>query len=128
MKKRLTSKGTSSRKPKAPSAKENPEVDPRFARVMAAFSGDRRVTSGKMMSSLGLKVDEKIFAMHVRGKFVAKLPKERVDELVEAGLGSAFDPRRDGRVMKEWIELRGDKPPWLELAREAHRFVGGKAR
>jgi TfoX/Sxy family transcriptional regulator of competence genes len=128
MKKRVVSNGTASKKSKTSKERAAADVDPRFARVMTAFSGDRRVTSGKMMSSVGLRVNEKIFAMHVRGKFVAKLPKERVDELVDAGLGSAFDPRRDGRVMKEWIELRGDKPPWLELAREAYRFVGGKAR
>src|SRR6185436_8561811 len=105
MKKRTVSKKHASKKPKALDAKATPEVDPRFARVMAAFSSDRRVTSGRMMSSVGLKVNEKIFAMHVRGKFVATPPKERVDVLVEAGLGFAVDPRRDGRVMKEWVEL-----------------------
>lgn len=101
------------------------DVDPNFAPVIAAFSGDRAVTSGKMMASVGLKVNGKIFAMVVRGKFVAKLPKDRVDELVRAGKGKYFDPRRDGRLMKEWIELSGTKPAWIELAREAHRFVKG---
>ena len=102
------------------------DADPKFAPVIAAFASDRRVIAGKMMASVGLKVDGKIFAMMVRGKFVAKLPKERVNELVESGVGQPFDPRRNGRVMKEWIELNGTKPSWIELATEAHRFVKGK--
>ena len=101
-------------------------VDPKFAAVVAAFAQDRRVTSGKMMASVGLKLNGKIFAMIVRGKLVAKLPKERVDELVRAGLGDHYDPRHDGRLMKEWVELRGTKPSWVELAKEAHRFVEGR--
>jgi hypothetical protein len=91
--------------------------------VIAAFAKDPHVTAGKMMASLGLKVNGKIFAMFVRTKFVAKLPKARIDELVAAGLGVRFDPRRDGRGMKEWIELSGDQPPWVALAKEAHAFV-----
>lgn len=102
------------------------DADPKFAPVVAAFAGDVRVTTGKMMASVGLKVDGKIFAMMVRGKFVAKLPKERVDELVQSGVGEYFDPRRNGRLMKEWIELYGTKPSWVELAEEAHRFVKRK--
>jgi TfoX/Sxy family transcriptional regulator of competence genes len=102
-------------------------IDSRFEPVVAAFARDRQVTAGMMMASVGLKVNGKIFAMMSRGKFVAKLPKARVDELVASGAGVYFDPRRDGRVMKEWIELSGAKPPWIELAREAHRFVKSKA-
>ena len=78
------------------------------------------------MASVGLKVNGKIFAMMSRGKFVVKLPKTRVDELVESGAGEYFDPRRDGRLMKEWIELSGNVPSWVEVATEAHRFVKGK--
>jgi len=99
--------------------------DPRFAEVVEAFRGDRKVTSGTMMASLGLKVNGKIFAMLVRGELVVKLPRERVTELVTSGLGRQFDPRRDGRLMKEWVVVPGSRPPWVELAQEARRFVGG---
>ncbi|HEY1908785.1 MAG TPA: hypothetical protein VGG91_22270 [Myxococcaceae bacterium] len=95
--------------------------DSRFAAVVAAFSHDRRVTSGKMMASFGLRVGGKIFVL------VVKLPRERVDALIAAGRGHAFDPRRDGRLMKEWLVFHGDEPPWLDLAREAYDFVGGAA-
>lgn len=32
------------------------------------------------------------------------------------------DPRF-GAVMKEWVVLQGSEPPWLDVAREAYRFV-----
>jgi TfoX/Sxy family transcriptional regulator of competence genes len=116
-------------KTQKPPAKASPEpVDPGFTRVAAAFEGDRQVTAGKMMASFGLKVNGKIFAMMVEGKFVAKLPKARVDELVASGAGSYFDPRKNGRLMKEWLVLAGKKPAWTELAREAHAYVKGTAR
>jgi TfoX/Sxy family transcriptional regulator of competence genes len=100
-----------------------PPIDPNFAPVARAFASDRQVTCGKLMASIGLKVNGRIFAMMVRGRFVAKLPRSRVDELVQTGVGHSFDPRRNGRPMKEWVVLKGTKPSWLELAKEAHRFV-----
>ena len=64
--------------------------------------------------------------MLVRGSLVVKLPRARVDELVEAGQGKRFDPRRNGRLMKEWLVV----PPasaadWLALANEGLGFVRG---
>ena len=98
------------------------EVDPRFAPVADAFTKDRQVTYGRMMASMGLKVNGKIFAMMVKGKLVAKLPKDRVDELVRAGKGGHFDPGR-GLLMKEWVVVAHGSAPWVDLAREAYRFV-----
>jgi hypothetical protein len=98
------------------------EIDPSFVPVVEAFANERGVTGGIMMASYGLKVNGKIFAMLVKGRFVAKIPKHRVDELVSAGLGDRFDPGH-GKVMKEWISIPAGKANWIELAREAHRFV-----
>jgi hypothetical protein len=97
-------------------------VDAAFAPVVEAFRGDRSVTSGWMMASFGLKVNGRIFAMYPKGKFVAKLPKSRVDALVGERVGKPFDPGH-GRLMKEWIELSGHRAMWVELAKEAYRFV-----
>jgi len=106
---------------------EQSEVHPSFAPVVAAFAKDRQVTRKRMFSSDNvLNVNGKIFAMLVKGKFVAKLPKERVDELVSDGTGEYFDPGH-GRLMKEWVAVGAGRAQWVELAREAHRFVkGGK--
>jgi hypothetical protein len=97
-------------------------VDPRFRPVVSAFESDPRVTRGMMMSSYGLKVGGKIFAMFGRGKFVVKLPKDRVDALVAAGQGARFEPG-PGRVMKEWIAFTDGDRGWAALAKEAYRFV-----
>lgn len=96
--------------------------DPRFLPVVAAFLDDPAVTSGTMMSSYGLKLNGKIFAMYGREKFVAKLPKSRVDELVSRGIGDRFNPGH-GRLMKEWIAIPEHSDHWIELAREAYAFV-----
>jgi TfoX/Sxy family transcriptional regulator of competence genes len=107
---------------KKPAKEARPvEVDPRFAPVVAAFAGDPEVSAGTMMASFGLKVNGKIFAMVAKGRLVVKLPRSRVDELVNGGAGERFDPGH-GRVMKEWIAIEGDAG-WVELAEEAHRFV-----
>jgi TfoX/Sxy family transcriptional regulator of competence genes len=98
------------------------KVDPRFRPVVRAFESDPHVTRGMMMSSYGLKVGGKIFAMFGRGKFVVKLPKGRVDALVAAGKGSRFEPG-PGRVMKEWIAFTDGDRGWATLAREAYDFV-----
>jgi hypothetical protein len=95
--------------------------------LAAAFSRERAVTveKGWGLGSVVLKVRGKIFAMFVRAEVVLKLPRKRVDELVESSAGTRFDPRCDGRVMKEWVVLRPGRADWMALAAEAHRFVGG---
>ena len=94
-----------------------PAIDPKFAPVVAAFAKDPEVTyGGKGFGSTGLKVNGKLFAMiSSKGKFVAKLPKDRVEELVRDGKGEYFDPGH-GRLMKEWIALDGGAKSWLDLA------------
>jgi TfoX/Sxy family transcriptional regulator of competence genes len=99
-------------------------VDPRFAPVIAAFARDALVTRGKMFGSIGLKVNGKVFAILVKGKFVAKLARNRVDAIVAAGSGEYFDPGH-GRPSKGWVSVAGEQPPWVELAEEAYRFVKG---
>ncbi len=83
-------------------------------------------TQSKGFGSSSLQVEKRIFAMLVRGSLVVKLPKQRVDALVAAGKGERFDPRGDGRQMKEWLVLGPSaEDDWLSLAAEARRFVGG---
>jgi hypothetical protein len=99
-----------------------------FSPVAHAFALDRRVVygGGKGFGSAALKVDGKIFAMiSSKGQFVAKLPAERVEELIRDGTGGYFDAGR-GKKMKEWLALAGRPRLWIELAREARQFVGAK--
>ena len=69
-----------------------------------------------------LSVNGKIFAMLTKGKFVVKLPKERVDQLVSQKDGVNWGPGT-GRVMKEWIAIKSGKTSWIKLAKEAYEFV-----
>ena len=75
-------------------------------------------------SNRGLRYRTKIFAMLGNGSLVLKLPKERVDGLVSAGAAKRFDPRRDGRLMKEWTTVSVDRSrEWKRLAEEALAFA-----
>ena len=98
------------------------DVDPRFAAIVAAFAKHKDVTSGMMMSSYGLKVNGKIFAMFGRDRFVIKLPKQHVDQLVDQKRGERFDPGH-GRIMKEWLSMESHAETWLALAEDAYAFV-----
>jgi YjbR len=78
--------------------------------------------------SEGLRISGKIFAMLVRGELVVKLPRKRVDELVDAGVATRFDPGH-GRLMKEWASVPPSTPKqWRALVEEARAFVGLAAR
>lgn len=99
----------------------------RYESLVEDFLGDREVEqSGRGFGSDALKVRGKIFAMLSNGRLVVKLPRERVDALVASGEGERFDPRRDGRLMKEWLALAPTSSlEWPPLAREARAFVAG---
>jgi hypothetical protein len=101
------------------------KVDTRFARVVNAFAKDQIVSCGgtKGFGSGALKVKGKIFAMlSSKREFVVKLPRGRVDELVESGEGRRFDLGR-GRQMKEWLVIKAARADWTDLAKEACEFV-----
>ncbi|WP_255638483.1 hypothetical protein [Amycolatopsis sp. DSM 110486] len=79
---------------------------------------------GSGFGSSALRVDNRIFAMLVRGHLVVKLPKRRVDALVAEGHGVRFDANK-GTPMKEWFTLDQESSlDWPALAREACAFVG----
>ena len=85
----------------------------------------RGVTGGTGFgTNEGLRVSGKIFAMLVRGELVVKLPRDRVDELVEAGAALRFEAGK-GRPMKEWASVPASASRrWKGLVEEARTFVG----
>jgi hypothetical protein len=69
-------------------------------------------------------VHGKIFAMLVRGRLVVKLPKGRVDALVDSGAGVRFDANK-GTPMKERLSIDPASTVDREaMAQEALAFVG----
>jgi len=106
----------------------------RYAAVAKALAGRRGVSYSDAVGAKrgfgadALKVDNRIFAMLAsRDEFVVKLPRQRVDALVAEGFGKRFDPRRKGKLMKEWLVVApGFEDRWLPLAIEALEFVAPK--
>lgn len=87
--------------------------------------GSSDARSNRGFGSNALRIDDKIFAMlDSRGRFVVKLPRDRVGSLIVAGDGEPFESGR-GRVMREWVVLSASSDiDWLDAATEAMRFVG----
>ena len=94
------------------------DADARFALVAAAFGRRRDVVQKRMFNTENaLWVDGKIFTMLTpKGAFVVKLPKDRVDALVEAGTGDRFGP--GARKIKEWVAIDPGRGCRLGGARE----------
>jgi hypothetical protein len=100
--------------------------DERFDELVTVFALEPDITpphGSRGFGSHALRVRGKIFAMIVRGHLVVKLPKDRVDEMVESGAGVRFDANK-GKPMKEWLSLNiGSTVHWEALAREALAFA-----
>jgi len=101
-------------------------AEDRFEDLVTTFSGRPGVTApdgGRGFGSGALRAHGKIFAMVVRGRLVVKLPRSRVDGLVEQGHGVRFDANT-GRPMKEWLSVDpASAADWEALAAEALAFV-----
>jgi len=102
-------------------------TETQFADLVDAFEGRPGVAPPEAhrrgFGSHALKIDGRIFAMHVRGHLVVKLPKERVAALIDDGTGGPFDANK-GTPMKEWLTvLDGSADVWRDLAEEAAAFV-----
>lgn len=70
-----------------------------------------------------LKIHRKMFAMWSHERFVIKLPKARVTELIESGEGLPYDPG-NGKIMKEWVIISDEfSKKWLEFTKEAKIFA-----
>lgn len=103
-------------------------VEGRFAAIADALSKEPGVGLGEGGGGFGsgaLKVNGRIFAMlDSRGRFVLRLPAQRVAALIDSGDGSPFDAGK-GRPMKEWVVL-GEHvvDRWRDLAAEALAWGG----
>jgi hypothetical protein len=99
-------------------------ADPKYAGAIGEHAANRVSPARRRFGSNALKVNGKIFAMMSQGTLVVKLPRARVDALVEAAAGTRFDPGH-GRLMKEWLAISAPTRAWGDLVREAHDFVVG---
>jgi TfoX/Sxy family transcriptional regulator of competence genes len=98
-----------------------------WAPIAKAHLATRGVTAGRGFGKIeGLRISGKIFAMLAGGELVVKLPKDRVDELVDSGVAKRFDAGK-GRPMKEWASIAPTASRrWKALVEEGRAFVGSR--
>ena len=102
----------------------------RFWELAEPHLASGRLVEGTMMGHQCLRsaATEGFVATVARktGNVVVKLPKPRVAELIDEGVGLAFAPA--GKVFREWVELPDlDEPTWEGLLEESMTFVDGAA-
>jgi hypothetical protein len=85
---------------------------------------DSRVEEGTIMGGRCARVSGEFLALvDFKGSgLVVKLPKARVAELIEQGVGQPFAPA--GKVFKEWVSIpERNRRRWRSLLREGIAFV-----
>lgn len=85
---------------------------------------DPRIAEGTIMGGRCARVDGEFLGLvDFKGSgLVVKLPRSRVDELIDAGVGRPFAPA--GRVFGEWVSVpEQDRTRWKALLLEAVAFV-----
>jgi hypothetical protein len=84
------------------------------------------VAVGTMMGFPCLRISGAFFASydHRSGDLIVKLPRPRVEQLIDAGAGKPFAPA--GRTFREWVLIDDrDQARWTALIDEARRFATG---
>ena len=85
---------------------------------------DPRVEEGTIMGGRCARVEGEFLALvDFKGSgLVVKLPRERVQELIDQGVGRPFAPA--GKVFTEWVAIpKRDRRRWRSLLREGVAFV-----
>ena len=85
------------------------------------------VATGTMMGFPCLRLSGAFFACcdPRSGDLIVKLPRRRVEQLIEAGTGKPFAPA--GRTFREWVLIDDrDQARWAELIDEARTFANGE--
>lgn len=104
---------------------EAPETMAAYEAVLddVAMAGD--VERAVWFGTPAAKVEGRIFMCVWRGRLVARLGAEEVDQRVLSGDGVRFDPSGKGKAMKDWLESTAEPEEWTELALSAIAFTAG---
>jgi hypothetical protein len=68
-----------------------------------------------------LKIKKKMFTFLNKGHLVVKLPKERVQELLNSGEGLPYDPG-SGKIMMEWVIIPFEKSDIARLYKRSNEI------
>jgi hypothetical protein len=70
-----------------------------------------------------LKIRKKMFVMFNKERFIVKLPKDRVEELLTSEEVMPYDPG-NGKIMREWVIIPEElSEKWISFASEAKQFA-----
>ena len=97
-----------------------------FWDVAGPLQAEGLIAEGTIMGGPCLRAAGEFVAMpHHKGPgLVVKLPRERVAELIDDGVGQPFAPA--GKVFGEWVLIEAfDDDRWEALLRESVAFVTG---
>jgi len=104
-----------------------------FWQVAETFLDDPETERGTMMGFPCLRQGGQFFAsVHPEtGDLIVKVRADRVQELMDQGIGKAFAP--NGRTFREWViipkpEASSASALWSELLTEARQFVAPQLR
>lgn len=96
-----------------------------FWDACAPLQAEGLITEGTLMSGTCVRTPDGEFVgmPHHKGPgIVVKLHRDRVAELISAGVGKSFAPAK--KVFKEWVLVEAhDEERWRELLRESVDFV-----
>ena len=95
-----------------------------YQMLVEHFSLDERVATGKMFGMNCLKVNGNVFVSVDEELFILKLSQEDIAKAShDYGIG-LFEPYKDGRTMREWVEVPFEKESVIfELAEQSIQFV-----
>ena len=82
------------------------------------------VVEETIMNGRCLRVGTEFLALvdYKKSGLVVRLPKHRVNELIEQGIGQSFAPA--GKIFKEWVSVpKVDANKWKELLHEGIKYV-----
>ena len=101
------------------------DPDELFWQLAAELHGeDSNVVEGTIMNGRCLRVGTQFLALvdYKGSGLVVKLPKTRVAELIEEGIGQPFAPAK--RIFREWLSVpTPNRKLWRELLAEGKEFV-----
>jgi hypothetical protein len=99
-----------------------------FACLAEELLSESAVSRTDRPGRASLRVDGRVFATDHDGYLILRLPRERADAVVAAGLARHLDPGHDS-LLGEWVVLEHSaKESHGPLAREALDFVRARSR
>jgi hypothetical protein len=95
-----------------------------FENLIEQFSANPQVKPGKFFGKPCLTINKKTFLVQFGNNIAFKLAGDDHTQALEIEGAELLDPRGNGRVFKEWVDVPQDQSAhWSELAEQALSYV-----